>query len=318
MATGAMTPYLDGFEEQVMPSIMARVGDMLNVQLSSLKASFESTLQAACARGDMNAGKRPVMTAVAAGTPNSSTTTHDDSIDPATGRCRTYASEIQRATAKRCDGMVRDECDLQLIDDAALDSAFPLIEKSLGRRTMSFVPTGAVGTGTNAEGGATIFDADFPVAPGHSILLMQDPNFPLHWRLGCLSPDFTWTDGTDQDNYKHLRITVWVAMRSSTFNADPAASIGDFGEEWNEYQIIKGKDMYCNNCTKDVAINGPSGCPELDTVGRSARILLQIDVLSSGPQPLESESIEIKFAGFVEPCCDSCRVGKPCGGSCKH
>lgn len=308
MASSSITPYSDALEEELLSKFGARINSMIE----QAKQNWEAQFAAACARGDMNAGKRPVITAQTVGG------AMDDSIDPATGRCRTYASEIQRATQKRCDGMVRDECDLQLIDDAALATAFPLIEKSLGRRTMSFVPTGAQGTGTNAESAATIFVEDFPVAPGRSILLKQDPNFPLHWRLGCLSPDFTFTEGEDQPNYKHLRITVWVAMRSATFNTDIATPIGNFGEHWNEYQIIKGKDMFCNGCAKDVAINGPSGCPELDTVGREAQILLQVDNLSSADEPITGESVEIKFAGFVEPCCDSCRVGKSCGGSCKH
>ena len=306
----ALTPYSDGFEEQLLSTLVEKFGGMF----TKLKTDMEAQFKAACDLGAMNAGKRPVMTAKTV----NSVDPHDDSIDPTTGRCRTYASEIQRATQKRCDGMVRDECDLQLIDEAALASAYPLIEKHLGRRNMSFKPSGAVGTGTNAEGLATVFQPDFPVAPGRSILLEQDPNFPLHWRLGCLSPDFTWTEGEDGPNYKHLRITVWVAMRDSTFQSDISQPIGIFGEHWNEFQIIKGKDMYCDNCTRDVAINGPSGCPELDTVGREARILLQIDNLASADQPLTAESIEIKFAGFVEPCCDSCRVGKPCGGACKH
>jgi hypothetical protein len=242
-------------------------------------------------------------------------------VDPATGTmvpgvCHSYARQIQQVTAEMCSGVVRDECDLMALDQAANASAYPLIKKHLNRREMSFVPTGAVGTGLNAEGLATIFVASGAIAPGRSMLFEQDPRYPLSWRLGCLEAEFTWSDGTDSANYKHIRITIWVANKNGTFNQVALDPIGEFGEKWNDWQKITGKDLYCNDCTKPAPIDGPTGCPGLDPVGREARLLIQLDNLATAAESINSATLTVEVAGFKKPCCDTCKIGGSC--ACGH
>lgn len=229
--------------------------------------------------------------------------------------CLSYAAQVQILLFQRCKQHF-DECDIKLINEAALAGAFPLIEDDIVRMDMSFVPTGVTGATTNAEGEASTFIAGFAPGPGvgagQSILLQQDLNFGLHWRPGCLDPSIVWSEGTDEDNFKFLRFTTYVAWRTATLTNTA------YGKKWSKWQIIDGKAFYCGEKCAKVAIDGPTGCAG-EVVGREARLLIKIDnIAGANANMVNGSKVKVDFYGRIKPCCDVCGVtgGEKCAVGC--
>lgn len=219
-------------------------------------------------------------------------------------QCISYAVRIQLAVYDRCKAHL-DPCELLMVNNAALNGAWPLIRPFLNQKEMPFVASGVIGATTNAEGEPSTFVASFNpgVAASQSILLIQKAGYRLGWKPGCLDPSMVFSAGDKETNYEFLRFTLWVAWRDDTLTNTY------FGEKWNENQVIDGKAFYCGTECHKEPIDGPLGCANDENVGREAVLLVKIDnVQGASASIVQGSKVKIDFAGRVKPCCNQCAL----------
>jgi len=221
-----------------------------------------------------------------------------------------YYEKIVAAYNEAC-GQIPDCGYVDAINQVIQETSFAQVEDQLGTISLLFYPTGMVGTGLTSDGkNPTTFVADFPVGSGESILLQQD-DFDLPYRPNCMDLDLSFDGGGQAENYAKIRVKVWVNAKEFVYNTTGGQPVGNFGVPWNKRKVYRGKEFFCgDNCT-NVAIQGRSGCAGIDQVGRESRLLIQIDNVGSA-NDIEAGTVEVDFAGFEKPCCNSCAIGGGC------
>lgn len=288
--------------------------DELSKQLvKAMGPTIEEALQAACKR--LEGQILPAQQTARPGggkecAPGSSCSTGGGSTssdDP----CGVYVPMVQQTMRKRCNAMF-DECDAKRISEAIRGTSWALYEDQIGRAEMSFQLTGAVGPGQAqaTPPTATTFVVGPAIPPSSSILIVQDMRYGLPWRPGCLDIDIAPPEGVDkEDAYSGLLVTVWVALRSDLATIINANPIGSYGVRWNDYQVIRGKELYCGDACKSVDLRGP--CVDDDWIGQDAILLIQIDNLDNA-NTVTWRNAEVVFRGIKPVCCDACFTGKGC------
>lgn len=226
---------------------------------------------------------------------------------------------MQQVMRERCDLMYSQE-DIARVAEAIKDGSWQLYKDQVGRSEMSFQLTNAVGTGQSQTTplGNTIFVAGPTIAASRSLLLMQDMRYGLPWRPGCLDVDINPAEGVSNETaYKNILVTAWVALKTDIAGlntTNPANPVGYYGVRWNDYQVIRGKELYCGDSCKKVALRGP--CVDGDWVGKDAILLLQIDNLDTS-NSITFRNAEVDFKHIKKICCEDCFNGATscsCGG----
>jgi hypothetical protein len=178
---------------------------------------------------------------------------------------------------------------------------------------LNLVTSGLTPTGTAATGAATTFVAAFNVAPGESILLKtRDYSLPFNPR--CLWGMLGFNAGTDDANYRHVSMKVWVGPRNLTGTFALGASGPLY--EWSPKRFIYGTQFRCGDSCTEVPLRSYTGCTSLDIVGLNSQIYIQVDNAATNANSISTQQQVIKLGGFETPCCNSCGSGGACG--CKH
>lgn len=287
-------------------AFIGQIDDKLAANNGALLAQVEAMLRPLCAA----IGKQPALTpAIACPVGGTCPPIPEDAC------MNNYVPLLQTLIRKRCDLMF-DPCDVKRVADAIADGAWPLYEDQAGRSEMSFQLTGAIGTGQaqTTPPSNTIFVAGPTIPASRSLLVVQDLRYSLPWRPGCLDIDIQPADGvTKEQAFSNLLVTAWVALARDLANLntdDPAQPVGYYGELWNDYQVIRGKELYCGTNCQKVALRGP--CVDGDWVGKDAVLLLQIDNLDAA-NSITFRNAEVDFKHVKKICCDACFAGKSCG-----
>mgnify|MGYP000160830382 CR=1 FL=1 len=216
---------------------------------------------------------------------------------------------LQQILLRQCQKKF-DDCYLMDVIRAVGDTTWPEVEDQIARSEMYFsIVTTLTGAGLNAKGTSTTFNPVLPIAPGQSVLLVQDLSYPLPWYPDCFWAQLAFNAGTADQNYPHIMFKFWVAPKTQSITSQSQLF------EWQKKQKIHGSRVHCGDGCAWTPIGGPSGCGgAFDKVGKDSALFLQIDNLSTATNSISSvDDLIVRFGHMTEPCCDSCKVGKSCG-----
>lgn len=227
--------------------------------------------------------------------------------------CSPLISLIRTQYLANC-GFVPNECLERWIELAVILTSYPEVRDDFGIPDINLETTGLVPTGTTANGQPTIFDANFNVAPGHSILLRtQDYSLPFNPR--CLWGALAFNAGVDSENYKHVNFKIFVGPK------DVSGSFPMMGgplREWSPRRFIYGSEFRCGDSCSEIPLRSYTGCTDIDIVGLNSAIYIQIDNLATASNNITGQQMVVRLGGFSKPCCDSCGMGKECSSGCKN
>lgn len=229
------------------------------------------------------------------------------SFDPAA--CNPTVRQVQKIMQLTC-GQVFDDCMVGLIAySVGMFRTLAEIKNYIGRTKARFTPTGVTGEGVDAEGNPTTFVANFPVAPGQSILLQME-DWPYPFPVGCLIGTLAFSNNNTEENFAQVLLQAFSGPK------DVAPTAGNPGVLWNDADVTYGSELRCGDGCKSVFLKSIDCGPSL--IGMLSQLRLVITNSTTASANITKQQLQVKMGGLVDYCCDACAVGVKSGCSCKH
>lgn len=223
---------------------------------------------------------------------------------PSADQCMPQVPVIQSLFLLKCK-KICDPCYLRIVVDATNRRTIAETKDFIGRNKLRFKVTGVTGATVDPEGDPSTLVADFPIAPGESIVLRQE-DFPFPWFVGCLTGALYFSGGNAEDNSGFVLIDFFAGPKGGPITAD------SLGAKWNDDQWIFGSELRCGTACKDVPIGGQAGCDD-SLVGELSELRMRITNKATASNNIERQQLWAKLAGLKEKCCDPCFYGRSCG-----
>lgn len=224
--------------------------------------------------------------------------------------CNPTVREVQRLMQSAC-GQVFEPCWADMVAfTVGMFRTIPEIKAYIGRTKARLLPTGVTGSGLDAEGEATTFVANFPVAPGESIALAME-DWPYPFPVECLAGALAFSGGNVEENYMQVILQAFSGDKA----VEPTAS--NLGALWNDADVTYGSELRCGDNCRSVFLKGQTCGPSV--VGVLSELRLVITNKSTASANITRQQLQIHMGGIKKYCCDACAVSKGggCGGSCK-